>query len=315
MDRRSTELRFKPWGKSGNTIARAIVSILFFPLVLDAQDVACQVFVISGKVRVKGKDRDVFIETKGDVSSGEEVALTTKGTIAYLNIGVRVERLDPLELRRVDCKQNAATSDPITQRLSRLMERVMNKGTAPSPPLGYKGQPDKRNCAKLRVLFPQGGTKVLETRPVFAWNLSSAIFEVTLLLDEDQKVQWRRIVSGVGTLAYPSERQPLEPGKAYSWDIKSLEGISQDDSATFRVATEADRRDVNEETQKIHLACEEHHLSEENCSLAIAGFYSERGFLYDAVQVLLKEQTHGATGKLIAPLLYRLLQIQAEPSE
>jgi hypothetical protein len=278
------------------------------PLSCLAQQPACQIFVVSGKVEVKGQDRETFINSKGNVRSGEEVRLASDATIAYLNVGARVERLEPSKVYRVDCGENAAPQDATTERFARLIDRLLVKETTTSSPLGYKG--GQTGSTGLKILLPRGQTNILDNRPTFLWNLSSGVFEISLLLQDEDTVLWRRIVSGVSSLQYPSEKPALEPDKKYTWEVKNLEDPSEDDSATFHVSTTAEQTAANTESEKIRSACNEHHLSKENCSLILAGFYNDRGFPYEAVQELMREQEQGVSGKLVAPLLHQLLQSQ-----
>lgn len=294
-------------------IALEALTALWAPAPVQGQDAACRVIVYSGSVSIVGASGEKFVQRTAavgtaEVTTGDQVTITTEGGIAFLRIGTRTERLEPRRAKRVDCAQGAAASDSAATRVARLIDLVMVTGTTASQPLAYRGPGAKNDERRLSVLFPQRETGILGTQPAFAWSQSSSSFEVVLLVPDTEKVVWRRVVTGVSAMSYPAGKTPLETGQTYIWEIRDLADPSAVDSATFHVATDAQRQEMREEGVRIRASCERYQLSAEDCALAVAGLYNERGLSYEAVQLLLSEQEKGVGETTIAPVLNLMLQ-------
>jgi hypothetical protein len=86
---------------------------------------------------------------------------------------------------------------------------------------------------RVKLLSPQNGGIILDSRPVFTWDaLEAATYEVTVLEGADRTVAQTKTADSSWQLP---ESQQLAPGKTYRWTVSYT---SPRDNKTYRAAGE-----------------------------------------------------------------------------
>jgi hypothetical protein len=263
----------------------------------------CRIIVYQGKVLVRASGgQEALVETTGNVKTGDTLRAASQATVAFLRAGASVERLELTSERKIACPD--VPRDSGVQRLIRLIDYAMVKRHTTSAPLGYKSDPGGRPAEGVYALVPKPGDSLLEARPDFAWSSSASMFEVSVLSAGTERAIWRRVVSAVSSISYPASAPALEDGGSYVWEVRNLANPSDFDSASFHIAESAARHRMQQELQNVRAACRQSAAPEESCTVGLAGLLSQRGYRYDAIQLLLRSQEQAVhTQTMIAPAL------------
>lgn len=107
-------------------------------------------------------------------------------------------------------------------------------------------------------------------------------------------------------LRYPRKTPPLRHGQRYEWEIVDISDQMLD-LDSFRVVDERTRVDIVVQARNLLSECRSLHIERQNCTLALSGFYVERGFHHDAVNVLLQALEGEEDQPLIETVLEMLL--------
>lgn len=68
-------------------------------------------------------------------------------------------------------------------------------------------------------------TRVRDARPTFRWTTRDTKVALRFTLYDESGVLWKKDVSGVTSMAYPSDAPALEPGVSYSWTLESTDPL------------------------------------------------------------------------------------------
>jgi hypothetical protein len=68
-------------------------------------------------------------------------------------------------------------------------------------------------------------TRVRDARPTFEWKAEDPGVELRFTLYDESGVHWQSDVSGVTSVAYPTDAPALEPGVSYSWALETTDPL------------------------------------------------------------------------------------------
>jgi hypothetical protein len=126
-------------------------------------------------------------------------------------------------------------------------------------------------------------TKVRDARPTFRWSAEDPSLELNVVLYHESGVHWQSTVSGVTSVAYPTDAPALVPGVSYSWTLETADPLVSPPLRTpasfFEVIAAADVATLEKDLASIDAK----KPGPTTYHLLRASLYFDRGLVADAI--------------------------------
>lgn len=213
-----------------------------------AAGAAAMIIKVSGDVKVQRDDKQKAIKSKFPLQMGDKVVVAdgSSALILFSN-GKKVTASSDMEINEEAMAIEGKEVGAVASASGMLMDSV--GGADKNADLKAKGGIGGavRAAAKTEVqLLSYLNTTTLDTRPVFAWEPSAeADSSEVVLMDEDGEVVWSSKTEEK-LLAYPEDKDPLEQGMEYTYEVKSvIDGEEVSAASTFYIFDEDEAEEIS----------------------------------------------------------------------
>ncbi len=126
-------------------------------------------------------------------------------------------------------------------------------------------------------------TKVRDARPTFAWTAEDPSLELQFVVYNETGVHWQSVVSGVTSVAYPTDAPALVPGVSYSWTLETSDPLVSPPLRTsasfFEIIAPSDVTALDKDLASV----DSEKPSATSYHLMRASLYFDRGLIADAI--------------------------------
>lgn len=299
--------------KKLNAIA-AIVVFLFSALAFEtasrAEDPAAMIVKVTGSVTVQRGGKQKEVKGKFPLKYGDKLVVPagSSAQILYAN-GKKVNVKADYEVSQA----NSAIEGGKSNAASGLLVKSFGGGggnadlkTKGGMGGAVRGAGGKANVQLLSFL----NTNTTDTRPVFAWEPSSAAEKCSLSLkDEDGKEIWKTDTTDK-VAAYPKENEALSVGKEYTVEVTCvIDNEPVQTSSTFYVMNADETKTVQESVTGIKgdYSADDDLVIQH---MTLAAYYKEKELYMDAIDELKKlialDANDLSSHKMLAEIYFKI---------